>query len=172
MKYTSVFIAAGLAVTALMRTNVKTDEAGDLPGKVTAAANADGTNSSTENLLKTILQGYRSYLQQMDDMANGADATAPKPANQNAGPPAAVPEKTTLSTSTTGKTPVLQLGHVQTSGALKEVHLAGYPALPDVPPTSSVTHVTAAQLQENAAENWEQTRIQMYYLEHPGHYSN
>jgi hypothetical protein len=178
MKYKTVFIATGLAITALMGTSVKADEAEDLLNQLAATTKSGNSDGSTGNLVKSVLEYYRTYLKQIDSLANEGDSPVVKTPDQNTSPPA----DTTKSTAAASPASPLQTSHLQTSGLqvtglqtsgpLKEVHLAGYPALPYSPPTSSLTKPTAAQLQDKARTDWEQTNVQMYYFEHPGRSPN
>ena len=182
MKYASVIIATGLAITALMGTSAKADEAEDLLNQLANASKSGNTDGSTDNLIKTVLGYYRTYIEQINSLASEGDSPVAKTPDQSAsakGDPATTASSYQQPALQTSQLQIsglqltgLQTTGVQASGPLKEVHLAGYPLLPDVPPTSSILHPTAAQLQEKARTDWEQTNVQMYYFEHPGRSPN
>jgi len=67
--------------------------------------------------------------------------------------------------------PDLKISGVQASGELRTSHLAGYPALPDVEPSTSVMQPTAAQLEYAAKVRKEIEARKQYLMEHPQGYT-
>lgn len=65
----------------------------------------------------------------------------------------------------------LYIAGVQPSGGLVTAHLAGYPSLPDVDPTSSVPHPNAAQLAYAAIVQKEMQDRKAYLMAHPEGYT-
>ena len=65
----------------------------------------------------------------------------------------------------------LRTSSVQASGGLRTSHLAGYPSLPDVDPTSSVTTLTAAQMEYAAQVQREMQERKQYLMQHPEGYT-
>lgn len=63
------------------------------------------------------------------------------------------------------------MNSAQDSGPLRMSHLAGYPALPNVEPTSAITHPTAAQLENAAKLQKEMQARKAYLMEHPEGYT-
>ena len=124
-----------------------------------------------KDALATILKGYTDYLNQAQAMGamdgSGTPAT-PQTASatgtsQNANGGAAASGQQ-ISTG-------LQMSAVQGSGVLRMSHLAGYPALPDVDPVSSVLRPTAAQLEYAARVQKEMQARKRYLMEHPQGYT-
>lgn len=145
MKYTSVFFALALALLVSVPAVVKADDTEDLLNQLAAATSKDGnTEKSTQDLLKTLIQYCRTCLQEMNNLANDADSQPVNPAFQTIAPPAVISARAASANTApaASRAPALQIGHVQPSGPLKEVHLDGYPALPNVPPVSSVTNAS------------------------------
>ena len=164
MKRAFAFIVTAAAVMGLACGPAMADDAKDGGNQTTTAPKSD----DPVGLIKTILNGYRAYLQQLNNLlaesdgqaAKTTDQTNAKQAGESKGAPTVQPSGT-LQTST------LQTSHVQGSGPLNEVHLAGYPALPDVPPTSSVLYLTQEQIARKKQMDREQMRLKQFYLEHP-----
>lgn len=159
-------------------------------GFITGSAIADDTTSGTQiaaapngdnssgNLIKAILDGYRGYLQLLTNLMNENDPQQTKTADQTSTTqPAATaqpapqqqgaPQQDPSSQGSSLQTSSLRTSHVQGAGPLSEAHLAGYPALPDVPPTSSVLYLTQEQLARKVQMDREQARLKQFYLEHP-----
>jgi len=65
----------------------------------------------------------------------------------------------------------LHIAGVQPSGGLVTAHLAGYPSLPAVDPTSSVPHPNAAQLAYAAIVQKEMQDRKAYLMAHPEGYT-
>lgn len=170
MKYKSVFIAIALAIMASMGASVKADDVEDLLNQLATSSKGDTTKSdnssdSEASLIKKLLAYYRECLQQIESLENETNGTVTKAADQNT-PTQPDPAQAAVPAAPSTQPPAsLQTGQVQSSGPLKEVHLAGYPALPNVVPTSSVTNPTAAQLEEKAETDQEQAKIKRLLFE-------
>ncbi|SRR5581483_50533 len=149
MKLLALF--AAVAVLSLANVRGKDDNA-DLLEQVTdkASQNVDANTAAqvqqftneNKDAIEAILQGYRAYLNQINMMlddnpgapvrTDGASAKPqPKSANANAAINSIQQQDGT---------------HLQLSTGLQGAHLDGYPALPDVEPTSSILNPTALQL--------------------------
>jgi len=132
-----------------------------------------------QGLISAILKGYLNYLNQIQSMTavDGTGPANPLPAAANAATaPAAsgtTPNTSSGAAATTELQPStgLQINGLQPSGELQTSHLAGYPALPDVEPVSSVTQPTAAQLEYAAQVQKEMQARKQYLMEHPEGYT-
>jgi murein L,D-transpeptidase YcbB/YkuD len=130
-----------------------------------------------QGLISAILKGYLNYLNQIQSMTAVDGTGTPQPAAANAATaPAAsgtTPNTSSGAAATTELQPStgLQINGLQPSGELQTSHLAGYPALPDVEPVSSVTQPTAAQLEYAAQVQKEMQARKQYLMEHPEGYT-
>ena len=158
---------SALALAALALSPTRADESADL-AKVAAAAsqNADpATAAQVEQFTKdnqgtitTILRNYRAYLDQISALADGNEALTGK----NRARPASASNATDNSSS------LLRLDHLLKTSSLEGAHLDGYPALPDVPPTSSILFPTAAQLAHKAEIDKATRQRQLFYMRSSG----
>jgi hypothetical protein len=144
------------------------------------AAQVNQFVDQNQDAITAILKGYVNYLNQAQAMtaddgtgtpgkpqaaatsANAANGPAPSDAGQSASTGAA----TGLQPSTG-----LKITGLQPSGGLRTSHLAGYPALPDVEPVSSVTQPTAAQLEYAAKVQKQMQERKAYLMAHPEGYT-
>lgn len=110
-----------------------------------------------QDAISTILKGYTNYLKQVQVMAD--DGTAASAATRSA--TSAAPQSSTT----------LRISTVQPSGSLKTSHLAGYPALPDADPMSSITQPAADQLAYAAKVQKEVQARKQYLMDHPEGYT-
>ncbi len=99
---------------------------------------------SNQDVISAILKNYVDYLKQLQSVAD--DGEAPPPSQSSQTSHSSQTSQTTASTSqqttSTQSSTALQITGVQASGGLRTSHLAGYPALPDVDPTTTVTRPT------------------------------
>ncbi len=167
MNFKCAFIAIGLAIMAFRGIGVKADNAEDLLKQLAAFSNNENTDSSADSLIKTLLANYRACIEQLKTLQSETDSPAAEPADQTSAAPGVPVPPSPPAIASAPATPAssLRIGHVQPSGPLKQVHLAGYPALPAVSPVSSVTHPTAVQLAQRAATDVEQARIKRLLFE-------
>jgi hypothetical protein len=173
MKIKSVCIAAGIAMLAFTGTNARADETGDLLNQLAALTkNGSADDQATTKLIKTLIECYSAYIQQLNALSNGTETPAANPAPQNAAAaqPSSAPAPTTSSNAAQTApapqaAPLLQTAQLQPGGSLKEVHLAGYPALPAAAPVSSVSNPTAAQLESGAETAREQAKLKRLLFE-------
>jgi hypothetical protein len=63
----------------------------------------------------------------------------------------------------------LQTSALEPGGGLQGAHLDGYPALPDVPPTSSILDPTPAQLLHKLQLDRHQAERKRFFIDHPTH---
>ena len=182
MKYKCVFIATGLAIMACVGSTAKADQAGqadDLLNQLAAYSSNGNTDKSTAGLLKTLIALYRTYIEQVKTLADGTDSPAMNPPAQNTAATPAQPSQdaTTAASAPAAQTAAptlpapslqtaqLQTGQLQPGGPLREVHLAGYPALPAGSPVSSITNPTSAQLESATEDGREQAKIKRLMFE-------
>lgn len=134
------------------------------------------------DVISALLKEYVNYLNQVQAMtANGVTVTPGNPqpaasaANAANGPAASgtTPNASSGAAAASDLQPstALQINGLQPSGELQTSHLAGYPALPDVEPVSSVTQPTAAQLEYAAQVQKEMQARKQYLMEHPEGYT-
>jgi hypothetical protein len=141
-----------------------------------------------QDAITAILNGYVNYLKQIQAMtADDGSGTAAQPAAAPAGggagtPPNAAPPNTANGTangaangggqpSEVQPSAALGTSSVQPSGELRTSHLAGYPSLPDVDPVSSVTAMTAAQMEYSARVQKDMMERKQYLMQHPEGYT-
>ncbi len=166
-------IFAGVASEA-----VRADENDDLLQQVVtqASKNQDAATAAQvqqfatehKNVIEEIFQGYRAYLNQLSDPLSDDPASKQnRPALSLASQPDPAANLTTTSTSSTKSQTGLQIGHLEASGPLQGAHLPGYPALPDVPPTSSILNPTAEQLAHKARLDEETRQRKAFLQQHP-----
>jgi hypothetical protein len=128
-------------------------------------------NENRERLL-AILRSYGSYLNQAmalesDDQRAGVAEIRAKAIQANQ--PRS--QSTVAQSSTTGlQTRSLQTGGLQPSSALHGAHLAGYPALPDGAPTSSIEHPTAAQVEHGRQVDEAIRERKRFHMQNPTRY--
>jgi hypothetical protein len=100
---------------------------------------------SNQDIISAILKNYVDYAKQLQSLADDGEAPPPPShssqtsySSQTSQPSAGTSQQTTAVQSSTA----LQITGVQASGGLQTSHLAGYPALPEVDPTTTVTQPT------------------------------
>lgn len=133
------------------------------------AAQVNEYVDANKDAISAVLKGYVTYINQLQAMtADTGVSTAP----QAAAATATAPVQTAGAAVTTGATSTaLRTSSVQPSGGLRTAHLAGYPALPDVDPVSSITEPTAAQLEYAAKVQQEMQARKQYLMAHPEGYT-
>jgi hypothetical protein len=137
-----------------------------------------------QDAITAILNGYVNYLKQIQAMtADDGSGTAAQPAAAPAGGGAGTPPNAASPNTANGAAngggqssevqPSAALGasSVQPSGELQTSHLAGYPSLPDVDPVSSVTAMTAAQMEYSARVQKDMMERKQYLMQHPEGYT-
>jgi hypothetical protein len=131
-----------------------------------------------QNVITAILNGYARYIKQLQDMTNDGENGTTTAAGQTAGAStttqtstAAQSSSIALQTSSVQASTGLQTSEVQPSGGLQTAHLAGYPSLPDVDPISSVTTLTAAQMDYALKVRQENQARKQYLMQHPEGYT-
>lgn len=184
MKRPAASIVSALVIMGFITSSAIAD---DTTSGTQIAAAPNGDNSSG-NIVKAILDGYRGYLQLLTNLMNENDPQSAKTADQTAPaqPSTVVPvqgasqpqvvsqqqsapqqQQDPSAQGSSLQTSSLHTSHVQAAGPLSEAHLAGYPALPDVAPTSSVLYLTQEQIARKVQMDREQARLKQFYLEHP-----
>jgi len=143
------------------------------------AAQVNQYVDQNQNVISAILSGYARYLKQLQAMtddggsgapaATGQTATAPTPAVQQSS--TAQQPSSALRTSDVQPSGAPRTSDVQPSGGLRTSHLAGYPSLPDIDPTSSVTTLTAAQMAYALKVQQENQARKQYLMQHPEGYT-
>jgi hypothetical protein len=180
MKSTILFTAI-IASLSLTTTLAQADDNDDLLQQVVALVtkNADANTGEqakqyvqdNQGLINAIFKSYRSYLDQTqaitsDDepIVDSAHATAGNAAQNTQ-------NSRTAATKTMLQTGSLQAsGKVEASGKLEGAHLAGYPALPDALPVSSITNPTAAQLEQGRKVDELLRQQKLFYMRNPAPY--
>jgi hypothetical protein len=126
-----------------------------------------------QNVISSILSGYARYIKQVQAMTDDSVSGAPVATGQAAGTaaPAVQQDSGAPQTSEVQPSTALRTSEIQPSGGLRTAHLAGYPALPDVDPTSSVTTLTAEQREYTLKVQQENKARKQYLMQHPEGYT-
>jgi len=134
-----------------------------------------------QDVITAVLKMYLNYLKQIQTVENGNDAAqgvqpAAAQGSATASGVSAVNPEADRGTQAAPAAQVqpstgLRVSSIQPSGGLQTGHLAGYPSLPDVDPTSSVTRLTAEQVAYAAKVRQENLARKEYLMEHPEGYS-
>ena len=95
---------------------------------------------SPDALLKLLFENLHRQTAELDALTSGSEN---QPTDLSAQP---APVAATAASPRSGE---LQSSRLESSGSLQGAHLRGYPALPDIEPTSSILEPTAAQLQHD-----------------------
>lgn len=196
MLMTPLHVKAGSDDAALLDTLKQMASRGQ---NAQTAAQVSQFVDQNQDVIKAVLHGYEAYIKQVQSLtddsvsvsgtatarqqtalaplsqpiASGTSATTPGLSYENA----AAAQAPLLSQEIQAQPGELQPSgsvqgtHVQPSGPLQTSHLAGYPALPDVDPVSSVTHLDSAQQDYAAKVRNENEARKAYLMSHPEGYT-
>jgi hypothetical protein len=151
------------------------------------AAQVNQFVDQNQDAINAVLKGYMNYLKQIQTTsANDESGPPPQPQTPPAGAPAANGQNTGAGTASNSSNPTgggalqsgglqpssgLRTSSVRASGGLRTSHLAGYPSLPDVDPTSSLSGLSAAQMQYAAEVQRQMQDRKQYLMQHPEGYT-
>jgi hypothetical protein len=154
------------------------------------AAQVNEYVDQNQDAISTILKGYVNYVKQIEGMTaddgSAGSAAQPQPQPQQGsgngaagtGGDAGADDTPNTGGSGAGQesnglraADGLRTSHVQPSGGLRTSHLAGYPSLPEVDPISSVTTLTAAQIEYAAQVQKQMQDEKQYLMLHPEGYT-
>lgn len=131
-----------------------------------------------QDAITAVLKMYLNYLKQIQTVANENDAAqgvqpAAAQGSAAARDVSAVNPEADRGTQAAHVQPStgLRVSSIQPSGGLQTGHLAGYPSLPDVDPTSSIRRLTAEQVAYAAKVRQENLARKEYLMEHPEGYT-
>jgi hypothetical protein len=129
------------------------------------AGKESGTSqlTSQESLLDNVIKLYGAHLTELQGLLDEGEAESAQTSKATAKSlPGQANESGVERMS-------LQTTQLQPGGVFKEVHLGDYPALPDVPPTSSILNPTPFQLQHKAEVEREVEARKRFLRGHPPH---
>jgi len=121
------------------------------------AAQPENTETS-DVALKSLFDTLRAQTAALDALSGVTETESALSTNPSAQTTPAAPRVTSGT---------LESGSLQPSGGLNGVHLSGYPALPNVEPTSSILNPTAAQLRHDREIDEAMEKRKLFFQQNP-----